>query len=220
MSIELWVVVGVLFSTLIGVLFLNERDRMKKMNFFLENEIPTLRQLGLEAFIGVDTQKYVVFFHPAFLYKTSASLIGNGVNTAASYYADYKNIVQYNFNPSAAKFLSGSDDSLSDLLTLQNRYFYKRVRAIKKNAKKFMINHSINVELSSIVPFILIFGNHPEAIIKALEAKVHPAVLAEIIVANKLNINELDNLLEEAKAYVDLPISWLADIYDFKYDKR
>lgn len=219
MSIEVWIAIGLLLLAALIITWINSRDRIKGMNFFLEEEIPALRALGLEAFIGIDSRKYVVFYHPMFMYKTAASMMSGSYN-ASHYYADYSNVVQYNFNSGAAQFISGSEDSLSDLLTLQNLYFYKRVKAIKNKTLNFMQENNIEAELSKVTPLILIFGNNPELIKQALASNVHPAILAEIIVANKLNINELNSFLEEAKSYGELPISWVADIYDFKYDKR
>ena len=170
-------------------IFANTSEKVKRMNFVMESEVPLFRKLGLESFISSSGyNKEITFYHPKIRFS-----------------------VPYNFNKQAANKLTDGVP-LEELLNAQDGKIKYSLKRVEQKVLKFMKSNDLNYSLQHIAPLVFIFGLNAEEVRKAAESQIHPALIAAILERSK-DMNGLkypDEVLE-------LPIEWLSKIYNFEY---
>lgn len=170
------------------------KDKLKRLDFILEEEVRVLNRIGLDSRIESNGfTKRLFFYHPSFIFET-----------------------KYNFNMMAARNIQDTFMAMDSVLNVKKDEFKKIIKTIFKTSSAFIKENSLeSYPLSHVIPLIFIFDFNIDSIRAALESEIHPAVIAAIS-----EQNDALEIIKTTEGLKDMPIEWLAEIYNFSYTSK
>lgn len=181
-----------------ALVYFVRKFRVEKM---IDNLPLMFDNLGLVTYLkdgrtyGTYAPKAITFKHPKYIIKTPYNSLNYSYRDVQDSYMGMDNMLNVDLNKEVAKLL----------------------KTIEANSKSFARKNNLDdVELSKLVPLLMIFGFKPDMVAAALSAGIEPAVLAAVVKASGGN---LSSVMEQLNSIKDTPVEWLARIYDFEFEE-
>lgn len=181
-----------------ALVYFVRKFRVEKM---IDNLPLMFDNLGLVTYLkdgrtyGTYSPKAITFKHPKYIIKTPYNSLNYSYRDVQDSYMGMDNMLNVDLNKEVAKLL----------------------KTIEANSKSFARKNNLDdVELSRLVPLLMIFGFKPDMVAAALSAGIEPAVLAAVVKASGDN---LSSVIEQLNSIKDTPVEWLARIYDFEFEE-